>query len=435
MHVLNTTALLTDRYELTMLQAARHSGKANRPAVFEVFTRSLPAGRRFGVVAGTGRLLEQIQNFRFRDDELQWLRDNNVVDAATIDWLANYKFSGNIWGYREGEIYFPNSPILIVEAPFAEAVILETLVISVLNFDSAVASAAARMVTAAAGRFTAEMGSRRANETAAIAAARAAYIAGFDATSNLEAGRTWQIPTMGTAAHAFTLLHDSEEQAFRAQVETFGTGTTLLVDTYNIEEGVKTAIKVAGTELGAVRIDSGDLTVEVGRVRKQLDALGAVNTKITVTNDLDEFAIAALAAAPVNSYGVGTSVVTGSGAPTAGFVYKLVAIEDEGGEQHSVAKTSSKKGNVGGRKYALRRIDEHGVAVAEVLGAGHHPDESVADRELLVPLVVEGEIQTEHLGATGTLAAREHHLAAKAELPLQALRLGRGEAAIPTIFI
>jgi nicotinate phosphoribosyltransferase len=435
MHVLNTTALLTDRYELTMLQAARHSGKANRPAVFEVFTRSLPAGRRFGVVAGTGRLLEQIQNFRFRDNELQWLRENNVVDAATIDWLANYKFSGNIWGYREGEIYFPNSPILIVEAPFAEAVILETLVISVLNFDSAVASAAARMVTAAAGRFTAEMGSRRANETAAIAAARAAYIAGFDATSNLEAGRTWQIPTMGTAAHAFTLLHDSEEQAFRAQVETFGTGTTLLVDTYNIEEGVKTAIKVAGTELGAVRIDSGDLTVEVGRVRKQLDALGAVNTKITVTNDLDEFAIAALAAAPVNSYGVGTSVVTGSGAPTAGFVYKLVAIEDEGGEQHSVAKTSSKKGNVGGRKYALRRIDEHGVAVAEVLGAGHHPDESVADRELLVPLVVEGEIQTEHLGATGTLAAREHHLAAKAELPLQALRLGRGEAAIPTIFI
>ena len=433
--MLNTTALLTDRYELTMLQAARHSGKANRPAVFEVFTRSLPAGRRFGVVAGTGRLLEQIQNFRFHETELQWLRDNNVVDTDTIDWLANYKFSGNIWGYREGEIFFPNSPILIVEAPFAEAVILETLVISVLNFDSAVASAAARMVTAAAGRFTAEMGSRRANETAAVAAARAAYIAGFDATSNLEAGRTWQIPTMGTAAHAFTLLHDSEEQAFRAQVETFGPGTTLLVDTYNIEEGVKTAIKVAGTELGGVRIDSGDLTVEVGRVRKQLDALGAVNTKITVTNDLDEFAIAALAAAPVNSYGVGTSVVTGSGAPTAGFVYKLVAIEDEGGEQHSVAKTSSKKGNVGGRKYALRRIDAQGVATAEVLGAGHHPDESKTDRELLVPLVVQGEIQTEHLGASGTRAARDHHRAAKAELPLQALRLGRGEAAIPTVFI
>lgn len=433
--MLNTTALLTDRYELTMLQAARHSGKANRPAVFEVFTRSLPAGRRFGVVAGTGRLLEQIQNFRFHETELQWLRDNNVVDTDTIDWLANYKFSGNIWGYREGEIFFPNSPILIVEAPFAEAVILETLVISVLNFDSAVASAAARMVTAAAGRFTAEMGSRRANETAAVAAARAAYIAGFDATSNLEAGRTWQIPTMGTAAHAFTLLHDSEEQAFRAQVETFGPGTTLLVDTYNIEEGVKTAIKVAGTELGGVRIDSGDLTVEVGRVRKQLDALGALNTKITVTNDLDEFAIAALAAAPVNSYGVGTSVVTGSGAPTAGFVYKLVAIEDEGGEQHSVAKTSSKKGNVGGRKYALRRIDAQGVATAEVLGAGHHPDESKTDRELLVPLVVQGEIQTEHLGASGTRAARDHHRAAKAELPLQALRLGRGEAAIPTVFI
>jgi nicotinate phosphoribosyltransferase len=279
------------------------------------------------------------------------------------------------------------------------------------------------------------MGSRRANEIAAVAAARAAYIAGFDATSNLEAGRTWQIPTMGTAAHAFTLLHDSEEQAFRAQVETFGPGTTLLVDTYNIEEGVKTAIKVAGTELGGVRIDSGDLTVEVGRVRKQLDALGATNTKITVTNDLDEFAIAALAAAPVNSYGVGTSVVTGSGAPTAGFVYKLVAIEDEGGEQHSVAKTSSKKGNIGGRKYALRRIDAQGVASAEVLGAGHHPDESKTDRELLVPLVTNGVVDEQFLGANGVTLAREVHRKAMLELPIQAHRLQRGDAALTTEFI
>ena len=433
--MLNTTALMTDRYELTMLQAARHSGKADRPAVFEVFTRSLPAGRRYGVVAGTGRLLEAIRNFRFSDAELDWLRQENVVDAGTLDWLANYKFNGNIWGYREGEIYFPNSPVLIVEAPFAEAVLLETLVISVLNFDSAVASAASRMITAAGGRRTAEMGSRRANETAAIAAARAAFVAGFDATSNLEAGRTWGVPTMGTAAHAFTLLHDSEEQAFRAQVETFGPGTTLLVDTYDIENGVRNAVSVAGSNLGAVRLDSGDLPVEVARVRRLLDELGAVNTKITVTNDLDEFAIAALAAAPVDAYGVGTSVVTGSGAPTAGFVYKLVAIEDEGGEQHSVAKTSAKKGNVGGRKYALRRKDDSGVAVAEIIGAGHHPDEAQTDRELLVPLIIEGLIQEHHTGVAGTKSAREHHAQVKGELPLQALRLGRGEAAIPTIFV
>lgn len=433
--MLNTTALLTDRYELTMLQAARHSGKADRPAVFEVFTRSLPTGRRYGVVAGTGRLLEAIRNFRFGEAELEWLREANVVDSDTLDWLADYRFTGNIWGYREGEIYFPNSPILIVEATFAEAVLLETMVISILNFDSAVASAASRMITAAGGRRTAEMGSRRANETAAVASARAAYVAGFDATSNLEAGRTWGVPTMGTAAHAFTLLHDSEEQAFRAQVETFGAGTTLLVDTYDIEAGVRNAISVAGTELGAVRLDSGDLPVEVARVRNLLDDLGATNTKITVTNDLDEFAIAALAAAPVDAYGVGTSVVTGSGAPTAGFVYKLVAIEDEGGEVRSVAKTSAKKGNVGGRKYALRRKDERGVAVAEIIGAGHHPDEARTDRELLEPLIIEGEIQEQYAGPAGTKLAREHHALVKNELPLQALRLGRGEAAIPTIFI
>jgi nicotinate phosphoribosyltransferase len=304
-----------------------------------------------------------------------------------------------------------------------------------LNFDSAVASAASRMITAAGGRRTAEMGSRRANETAAVAAARAAYVAGFDATSNLEAGRTWGVPTMGTAAHAFTLLHDSEEQAFRAQVETFGPGTTLLVDTYDIENGVRNAVAVAGSALGAVRLDSGDLPVEVARVRRLLDELGAVETKITVTNDLDEFAIAALAAAPVDAYGVGTSVATGSGAPTAGFVYKLVAIEDEGGEQRSVAKTSAKKGNVGGRKFALRRKDDHGVAVAEIIGAGHHPDEARTDRELLVPLIIEGFIQEQYAGVGGTELAREHHALVKNELPLQALRLGRGEAAIPTIFV
>lgn len=413
-----------------MLQAARHSGKADRKTVFEVFSRSLPAGRRFGVFAGTGRLLDLIENFRFGEAELGWLRDNKVLDAETIDWLSNFKFSGDIWGYREGEIYFANSPVLIVEAEFAQAVVLETLILSVLNFDTAVASAAARMVSAANGRYLAEMGSRRANEMSAVAAARAAYIAGFDATSNLEAGREWGIPTMGTAAHAFTLLHDSEEQAFRAQIETFGTGTTLLVDTYDTDEGVRKAIEVAGPGLGAVRIDSGDLPVEVARVRKLLDSLGATQTRITVTNDLDEHAIAALAAAPVDSYGVGTSLVTGSGAPTAGFVYKLVAFEDEGGDWHSVAKKSLQKANVGGRKFALRRLNEKGEAVAELVGVGHHLDISSSDRVLLAPLVERGVISDSARGQSGTDAARTHHASVKSELPLQALRLARGESAI-----
>jgi nicotinate phosphoribosyltransferase len=420
--VLNTTALLTDRYELTMLQAARHSGTADRKCVFEVFTRHLPAGRRFGVVAGTGRVLQQIQNFRFDQATLSWLREQKIVDSDTIDWLADYQFRGNISGYREGEIYFAHSPVMQVEATFAEAVLLETLILSILNYDSAVASAASRMVTAANGRYLAEMGGRRVNENSAVAAARAAYIAGFDASSNLEAGRSWGVPTMGTAAHAFTLLHDSEEQAFKAQLETFGEKTTLLVDTYNIEAAVRKAISLA-PKLGAVRIDSGDLGVEVKRVRQLLDSLGATETKITVTNDLDEFAIAALAAAPVDSYGVGTSVATGSGSTTAGFVYKLVSFERSSGDWQSVAKTSAQKSNPGGKKHASRTAEAE-IVDTKVIAEG---------RNLCVNLVENGQVLTEFSGAAGVTTARAHHQLAKSELPLEGLRLMRGDAALPTI--
>jgi nicotinate phosphoribosyltransferase len=428
-----TSALLTDRYELTMIDAAIGSGRHTAECVFEVFARRLPDGRRYGVVAGTGRLLELIADFRFGDAELDWLRGNNVVRAETLDWLSNYKFTGSITGYREGEIYFPNSPILTVEGGFAEGVILETLALSVLNYDSAVASAASRMVSAADGRPLAEMGSRRANEQSAVAAARAAFIGGFAATSNLEAGRTWGVPTMGTAAHAFTLLHDTEEDAFRAQVAAMGVGTTLLVDTYDVTAAVDLAVKVAGTELGAVRIDSGDLPVLVGEVRAQLDSLGATNTRITVTNDLDEYTIAALRAAPVDSYGVGTSVVTGSGFPAAGLVYKLVARRREDGEWVSVAKKSAAKATVGGLKAPVRTL-ERGVAVAETLYLGGEPASSESERPLLVTLMTDGVPNKDYIGAAGTAHARETRAQAFAELPADALRLSRGEPTIPTVY-
>ncbi len=425
-----STALLTDRYELTMVDAALRSGRHEVPCVFEVFARSLPLGRRYGIVAGTGRLLDLIRDFRFGDAELRWLRDERVVDDETLEWLASYRFRGTIRGYAEGETFFPGSPVLVVEGGFAEAVVLETLVLSVLNYDSAVASAAARMVSAANGRPLAEMGSRRTAERSAVAAARAAYIAGFDATSNLEAGRTWGIPTMGTAAHAFTLLHDTEEQAFRAQLEVLGPGTTLLVDTYDIDAAVETAVRLAGPELGAVRIDSGDLPPLVARVRAQLDQLGATRTRITVTNDLDEHAIAALAAAPVDSYGVGTSVVTGSGYPAMGMVYKLVARRD-GEEWIPVAKASANKASIGGRKHPVRTVED-GVAVAETIHVGPHtPPEG---RALLVDLAREGEPDARWLGREGVARAREHRAAAVAELPVDALRLSRGEPAIPTVY-
>ena len=417
-----------------MVQAARSSGLGSRECVFETFSRQLPAGRRYGVVAGTGRLLEELQKFRFEEAELKWLSEAKVVDSETIDFLADFKFTGSIWGYREGEAYFAYSPVIVVEAPFEQGVLLETMILSIMNYDTAVASAASRMRSAAGSRYLAEMGGRRTNEQSAVAAARASYIAGFDATSNLEAGRSWGIPTMGTAAHAFTLLHNNEADAFKAQVETFGTGTTLLVDTYNTDDGVRKAIEIAGTSLGAVRIDSGDLGVEVARVRSLLDSLGATKTKITVTNDLDEHAIAALAAAPVDNYGVGTSVVTGSGVPTAGFVYKLVAHKDETQNWVSVSKRSTNKTNIGGRKQALRQI-ENGVALKELLAAGHEVPVGANFRELLVPLVESGLIDSNFTGSKAVETAREVHRSAISELPIQAHRLQRGDAALVTDFI
>jgi nicotinate phosphoribosyltransferase len=416
-----------------MLQAALKSGKAHRKGVFEVFSRTLAGGRRYGVFAGTGRLLELINQFRFSKEEISWLLSEKIIDQPTAEWLSSYKFSGDIHGYAEGEIYFPYSPVLIVEATFAEAVIIETLILSTLNYDSAVASAAARMVTAAGSRSVSEMGSRRTGESSAVAAARAAYIAGFSATSNLEAGRSFGIPTMGTASHAFTLLHDSEKQAFSAQLDSFGANTTFLVDTYNIEAGIENAISVAGTNLGGVRIDSGDLPIEVAKARRLLDKLGANETKITVTNDLDEYAIASLAAAPVDTYGVGTSVVTGSGVPAAGFVYKMVAFQNESGEWHAVSKQSAKKTNLGGKKHAARSF-ENNIATAEVISTAS-ADLTTGQRQLLVDLVIQGEVQPGLLGKSGVDAARAHHAKAKSELPASAHRLTKGEPAIPTKFV
>ena len=425
-----STALLTDHYELTMVQAALASGEARRRCVFEAFARRLPDGRRYGVLAGTGRLLEALESFRFGEEELRFLADNRVVDRATVDWLEAYRFTGTVSGYAEGECYFPQSPVLIVESTFAEGVILETLVLSILNHDTAIASAASRMTSAAGGRPCIEMGSRRTQEESAVAAARAAYICGFDATSNLEAGRRYGVPTTGTAAHAFTLLYDSEREAFTAQVESLGKGTTLLVDTYDVRQAVDLAIEIAGPELGAVRLDSGDLLIQATEVRAQLDAAGNHDTRIIVTSDLDEFAIAALAAGPVSGYGVGTALVTGSGAPTASMVYKLVQREDASGVMQGVAKKSKDKASVGGRKWALRRRNERGVAQAEVIGVGERPHDDGDDRPLMVELVRDGEV-VDHQDIH---EARARHEASRAELPRAARQLSRGEPVIPTIY-
>ncbi|MEO3763403.1 nicotinate phosphoribosyltransferase [Streptomyces sp. B5E4] len=429
-----STALFTDHYELTMVQAALHAGTADRRSVFETFTRRLPEGRRYGVVAGTGRVLDALESFRFEPEVLRFLRAHDVVDAPTLDWLADFRFTGDIWGYPEGEVYFPGSPVLRVEGGFAECVLLETVVLSILNHDSAIAAAASRMAVAAGGRPLIEMGARRTHELAAVAASRAAYVGGFASTSDLAAGFRYAIPTVGTAAHAFTLLHDSEREAFTAQVESMGVGTTLLVDTYDVAAAVRTAVEVAGPELGAVRIDSGDLLLVAHRVRQQLDELGADRTRIIVTSDLDEYAIASLAAAPVDAYGVGTRLVTGSGHPTCSMVYKLVARAASDAPDAplvAVAKRSTGgKTSIGGRKWAARRLDAYGVAEAEVIGTGEVPGE-LAGRELLVPLVRGGKV----VGREPMDEARARHVVARDGLPLSATQLSRGEPVLPTEYV
>lgn len=416
------SGLLTDRYELTMLRSFLAQGRADNPAVFEVFARRLPEGRRYGVLAGLGRLLEHLPGFTFDADDVAWLRAEGVVDDATAAYLADFSFRGEIDAYPEGDLYLPGSPVLQVRGTLGEGVLLETLVLSILNHDSAIASAAARMRLAAGDRPLLEMGSRRTHEESAVAVARAAYLAGFDATSNLAAGRRHGVPTVGTAAHAFTLAHPTEREAFRAQVAAQGTGTTLLVDTYDIAEGIRTAIDVAGPQLGAIRIDSGDLAEEAARARALLDSLGATGTRIVVTSDLDEYVLAALADSPIDSYGVGTRVATGSGHPTASMVYKLVAVGDApGAPLRPVAKRSADKASIGGAKTPYRRHDD-GVLAAEWFRTDGEPETDPEARPVRVPVVRAGA--TVHAPTLEEI--RTHCREALASLPPQATAITGG---------
>jgi nicotinate phosphoribosyltransferase len=425
---MRSTALLTDRYELTMLDASLRDGTAERDSIFEVFARRLPAGRRFGVAVGLVRLLDAIEAFRFDDDVLATLDDHGVVSAPTLSWLSSYRFRGDVFGYREGEVHVDGSPVLTVRGTFGDAVLLETLVLSVLNHDSAIAAAAARMVSASAGRALFEFGSRRTHEEAAVAAARAAYVAGFVGTSNLEAGHRYGVPTLGTSAHAYTLVHDDERSAFTAQVAALGTGTTLLVDTYDTAEGLRVALEIAGPGLGGVRIDSGDLDVEARRARRTLDAAGATGTRIVLSGDLDEHKLRALRDTPADAFGVGTSLVTGAGAPTANFVYKLVERSVGSGRPcEPVAKAGGEKATIGGRKRAWR-LREDGTAVAEVLRPWGGPPPAGDVRPLQVDVIRDGEV----LHRPTLDEIRDHHRHAIAELPAEAFALDPGEPVLPT---
>ncbi|MGC8479945.1 MAG: nicotinate phosphoribosyltransferase [Acidimicrobiales bacterium] len=425
---MTSTAFFTDHYELTMLEAALESGIAHTRAHFEVFARRLPLGRSYGVVCGTSRVAEAVDAFRFTSEMLTHLHDHRIVSQRTLEYLEGFRFTGDLLAYLDGELYFPMSPVLRVAAPFGEALLLETIILSILNYDSAIASAAARMRQVAKSKTLIEMGSRRTHEYAALAAARAAYICGFDSTSNLAAGMSYGIPTAGTSGHALILAHESEEQAFRAQATVLGSQTTALVDTYDVSDGIRTAIEVFGRGLNAVRIDSGELRLAAKDARALLDELGATDTKIIVSGDLDEYQIQALDSAPIDGFGIGTKLVTGSGYPTANFVYKLVAIENEHGTLRGVAKRSSEKTNSGLPKNAVRLIDEDGFAMEEwVHVADTQATASGTWRPLQRPLIHEGHV----LELPTTHQLRDHHAKVMAELRPRARTLLDGEPAIP----
>lgn len=407
------TGLRTDHYELTMLDAALADGTAERPATFEAFARRLSPGTRYGVVGGTWRLAEALERFRFDDDHLGWLVGAGVVSAAAARYLAEWRFCGDIEVYPEGELWFPGSPLVTVTGTFADAVLLETIVLSILNHGCAIATAAAAITDAAAGRPVLEFGARRCHDEAAVDAARLAWIAGFAGTSNLEAGMRFGVPTTGTAAHAWTLVHEGEVDAFTAQLQALGVGTTLLVDTYDVGPGVEHAIeaarRVGAAGPAAIRIDSGDLAVEARRARRLLDAAGAIDTRITVTNDLDATAIATLVAdgAPIDGFGVGTNLVA---TPPPGIVYKLVAVGDAAGNWEPVGKTSPGKHTVGGRKRAARTPAGEVVAVGELCPPG---------RALQAPLFIGGVRVAGTCPADAVAAtrlARDRNEAARAEL-------------------
>ena len=427
---METTAFLTDKYEVTMLQAMLRAGRADHRAVFDLFARRLPKGRRYGVVGGVGRVVEAVKNFRFTDEQITYLEADPIIDEATVNYLRNYKFRGIIVGQPEGSLYFPNTPILTVIGTFADCVLLETLLLSIMNHDSAVMSAASRMVTAAEGMPMIEMGSRRTSETSAIAAARAAYIAGFNATSNLQAGHLYQIPTTGTSAHAYTLAYgpDGEEQSFYDQMVALGTDTTILVDTYNIPEGIRRAVHAANTlgvsGPGGIRIDSGDLHEETVNARELLDSLGAIDTKIVLSSDIDEYTISEMKerGTPVDAVGAGTRVVTGSGAPTAEMVYKLVQINDM-----PVSKRAEGKISTGGIKVTYREFHEDGTMAGEFFKVGTTSAPFTSSQHPTQILLVDG--QGDYFHQEDIEVSRARHREQVAYLPESARLILAGDAA------
>ncbi len=385
-------ALFTDLYELTMAQAFWQRGMDAR-ATFSLFFRSLPPNRGYLVAAGVEECLDELASLRFTPEDLARLDDLRLFDAGFLDALGALRFTGDARCVEEGEIVFANEPIIEVTAPIIEAQIVETYLLNRVGFQTLLATKAARTVHAAGGRAVVDFGARRAHGLdAADALARVSYLAGFHGTSNVHAGTRHGIPLRGTMAHSFVMSFDSETEAFRAYAESFPDSATLLIDTYDPVEGVGAAIEAAhdlrrrGSELRAVRIDSGDLAALCSLARQLLDDAGFPAVEIFVSGGLDETAIERLLrdGAPIDGFGIGTSLAVSSDAPAPETAYKLVEYAGR-----PVMKLSESKVSLPGAKQVFRRFDG-GMMAGDVIGLASEP--SPADTEtLLRPAVREGE--------------------------------------------
>lgn len=419
---MSSSALATDLYQLTMIAGYDTAG-VDATATFELFVRSLPPNRTFLVAAGLEQALEYLTDLHFTPGDIEWLRSLptfKTVPAKFFDQtLRDLRFTGDVWAMPEGTPFFENEPILRITAPLIQAQLVETTLLAIINFQTLVASKAARVVLAADGRSVMEFGTRRAHgPDAALHAARAAYIVGCSATSNVEAGRRFGIPLAGTMAHAWVTSFPDEVEAFRAYAEVFGDRSVFLIDTYDTVAAARKVVQ-SGLRPYAVRIDSGDLIALSHSVRATLDAGGLLDTRILASGDMDEWSIAELLSrrAPIDAFGVGTAISTSRDAPALGGVYKLVEIERDG-ISIPVMKLSGGKATSPGRKQVWRRVVD-GRAIGDVIGL--EDEQTPPDgRPLLAPVMRGGAVVAD---AESLDTIRQRHHALVHELPVPVLML------------
>jgi nicotinate phosphoribosyltransferase len=395
---LERMGLSTDLYELTMGQAFLEADIVERQATFDLSVRALPPERGYLIAAGLEQALAYIRDLRFRHEALSYLESSGHFRQEFVDYLASMRFTGSVEAIPEGTVYFPPGPLLRITAPIIEAQILETYLLTTLTFQSMVASKAARVVDAAAGRDVVDFSPRRDHgPQAGLLAARASYIGGCIGTSNVLANDQFGIPIFGTMAHSFVMFHRDEEEAFRVFSRSYPNDPTLLIDTFDTLEGARIAVKLLpelaerGQRLAAVRLDSGNLLELSAQVREILDAGDASDTMIFASGDLDEHKIARLVAdgARIDGFGVGTQLGTSGDAPTLSSTYKLVACDDGAGSQVPVIKLSAAKVSLPGRKQIWRQHDEDGGLLGDTVGM---EDENLPGDPLLVPYMANGRL-------------------------------------------